>query len=69
MSNDERKIEQAMELALSCRRCGHPTDANLDKTSNIWTTYCDCGKTNKHSNNDIMGEATELMKTMPKKKS
>jgi hypothetical protein len=68
MSNDKGSIERAMEIALSCRRCGHPTDATLNKNSKVWTTYCDCGKTGKHLNSDVVLEANKLMKTLPKPK-
>jgi hypothetical protein len=61
-------IEKAMELALSCRRCGSQTDAQKDPENNEWTTYCDCGKTSKYESGDIEEEALEIAKTLPKKK-
>jgi hypothetical protein len=44
------------------------TDAELDKESKTWTTYCECGKTAKYENSDILKEAREIIKTLPKKK-
>ena len=61
-------IDRAMEIALSCRRCGLPTDAEFSPKTSTWTTYCECGKTSKHLDDDINEEAREIAKTMPKKK-
>lgn len=61
-------INKAMEMALSCRRCGSPTDAEFNQKSSTWMTYCDCGKTDKHLSSDVDKEVEKLAKTMPKKK-
>jgi len=68
MNNNEGKIERAMELALSCRRCGSPTDAKFNSKTATWTTYCDCGKIDKHFGEDVDKETNELVKVLPKKK-
>ena len=68
MSKSNNKIEKAMEIALSCRVCRTMTDAELDKESKTWTTYCECGKTAKYENSDILKEAREIIKTLPKNK-
>ena len=61
-------IDKAMEIALSCRRCGLPTDAELNTKTATWTTYCECGKTSKYDADIIDEEANEIVKTLPKKK-
>lgn len=66
MSDDRTK--RATELALSCRRCGHPTDAEYNHRSKVWTTRCECGKTSKHSAEYINKEVEELMITIPIKR-
>jgi len=68
MSKQEGQIERAMEIALSCRACRTTTDATFDKASKTWTTYCECGKTAKYQNSDIMSEAKDIIKTLPKKR-
>lgn len=57
-----------MEIALSCRRCGNPTDAEFHSKTGTWKTYCDCGKTDKHLNDEVSKEAELLVNTLPKKK-
>ena len=68
MSKSDGQIERAMEIALSCRACRTTTDATFDKESKTWTTYCECGKTAKYQNSDIMSEAKDIIKTLPKKR-
>jgi hypothetical protein len=63
MSSD---INKALEIALSCRRCGSPTDFEFNSKTSTWTTYCDCGKTDKHLREDVDKETEELVKTLPK---
>lgn len=68
MSKPDNQIERAMEIALSCRACRTATDASFDKESKTWTTYCECGKTAKYPNSDIVSEAKDIIKTLPKKR-
>ena len=68
MSKHNRQIEEAMELALSCRICKGRTDAKYNKESNTWVTYCDCGKRDEHNNSDILKEAGSLIRTIPKRR-
>jgi DNA replicative helicase MCM subunit Mcm2 (Cdc46/Mcm family) len=67
MANKKSQIDKAMELALSCRRCGHFTDAEFNEKTATWSTYCDCGKTNKHPEDKINQEVQALLKTVSKK--
>lgn len=68
MSKSDGRIEKAMEIALSCRTCRTSTDARFDKESKTWTTYCECGKTVKYQNSDVMDEVKDIIKTLPKKR-
>lgn len=67
MSNTDR-INEAMEIALSCKRCGSPTDAEFISKTAVWVTRCECGKTDKYLGEYIAKEAQELTKTLHKKK-
>ena len=65
--NKKSQIDKAMEIALSCRRCGHMTDAQFDDDSSTWTTYCECGKTSRHFRDKIDEEVKALLRTVSKK--
>jgi len=64
----EYRQQRAHDLALSCRRCGYPTDAQLNTITSKWTTWCECGKTGSHLKSDIDKEVEELIKTIPNKR-
>ena len=64
----EYRQQRAHDLALSCRRCGHPTDAQLNAKTSKWMTWCECGKTGSHLKSDIDKEVEELLKTIPNKR-
>jgi hypothetical protein len=53
-------IDKAREMALSCRRCGSPTDVEFKEESAIWKTRCECGKTDEHLIEEIAEEIKEL---------
>ena len=61
-------LDRAIDVALSCRRCRTLTDTQFDKESKTWTTYCECGDISKYSNSEVISEAKQIIKTLPKRK-